>query len=521
MHTLRLALEPLLQVASVCPFAVLDPPPPTLCLFLPFFAMAHVRTLRKRANKRVGCSSEFHHPASDTLSGPGLRLWTAAVVARSGIGRPQRSLVDRCSRCQEWRWRAAAMSNAELWMFLAAAEEGEEAFAHLEEAGVLRRRPSAEEETAPPRPGSALRDRSGRRMVYGNPNFRFAQIGERDRARAQDKNEFEGTLRGGLPHGFGTKVYSVAKQWHGRLWPFGTIHSDVIEGQVVRYKDYLQEIGLIRRCRKPIIFVEGKHVVRSMLDISRIMERLKLENGTVVALIITVLDEQVFQDVGFHAKHSAYLESWKGPVICVVQGQFEFEPFTWPLPLSVKARIPALKLAFAKPWLEDNWWEMHAEPTMSPPTLTLRPEGRHHLDHNGVFPIVPVGQFRTILQWDGHEVYVGEFKEGVKHGKGLFLRTNGDKHAGYYSGGIANGRGVYHWKNGNMFVGSWLHGKKEPRGKVYTREMQLAATLVQRNFRMQQARTDLDMQLSKQKMTEVQRARLQRLLDRTKRIAFT
>jgi hypothetical protein len=51
--------------------------------------------------------------------------------------------------------------------------------------------------------------------------------------------------------------------------------------------------------------------------------------------------------------------------------------------------------------------------------------------------------------------------------------------------------------------------------------MQLAATLVQRNFRMQQARTDLDMQLSKQKMTEVQRARLQRLLDRTKRIAFT
>ena len=98
---------------------------------------------------------------------------------------------------------------------------------------------------------------------------------------------------------------------------------------------------------------------------------------------------------------------------------------------------------------------------------------------------------------------------------------NGDKHAGYYSGGIANGRGVYHWKNGNMFVGSWLHGKKEPRGKVYTREMQLAATLVQRNFRMQQARTDLDMQLSKQKMTEVQRARLQRLLDRTKRIAFT
>ena len=59
VHTLRLALEPLLQVASVCPFAVLDPPPPTLCLFLPFFAMAHVRTLETREQKLVGCSNSL------------------------------------------------------------------------------------------------------------------------------------------------------------------------------------------------------------------------------------------------------------------------------------------------------------------------------------------------------------------------------------------------------------------------------------------------------------------------------
>jgi hypothetical protein len=44
------------------------------------------------------------------------------------------------------------------------------------QAGLLRRRASMEKDEAPPRPGSALRDKTGRRMVYGNPSFRFAQI---------------------------------------------------------------------------------------------------------------------------------------------------------------------------------------------------------------------------------------------------------------------------------------------------------------------------------------------------------
>jgi hypothetical protein len=100
------------------------------------------------------------------------------------------------------------MAHPELWYFLAPAEEGKEMeFGHLEEvgrarllpqngklgagltarllaplrfartqAGLLRRRASMEKDEAPPRPGSALRDKTGRRMVYGNPSFRFAQI---------------------------------------------------------------------------------------------------------------------------------------------------------------------------------------------------------------------------------------------------------------------------------------------------------------------------------------------------------
>ena len=53
------------------------------------------------------------------------------------------------------------------------------------QAGLLRRRASAEAvETVPPRPGSALKDQTGRRMLYGNPSFRFAQIVSRPCPRA-------------------------------------------------------------------------------------------------------------------------------------------------------------------------------------------------------------------------------------------------------------------------------------------------------------------------------------------------
>jgi len=38
---------------------------------------------------------------------------------------------------------------------------------------------------------------------------------EQEQARAQQKNDYEGSLRGGLPHGFGTKIYAVEKRWQG------------------------------------------------------------------------------------------------------------------------------------------------------------------------------------------------------------------------------------------------------------------------------------------------------------------
>ena len=99
--------------------------------------------------------------------------------------------------------------------------------------------------------------------------------------------------------------------------------------QLIRYSEYLKSMGILRKAENPIIVVDGKHTVATMLDISRILERLKPVNGQVAALIVNVTKEPVFLEIGYHAKHSAFLGSFQGPVIGVVKGGFECDPLSW------------------------------------------------------------------------------------------------------------------------------------------------------------------------------------------------
>ena len=99
--------------------------------------------------------------------------------------------------------------------------------------------------------------------------------------------------------------------------------------QLIRYSEYLKSMGILRRVANAIIVVDGKQTVATMLDISRILERLKPVNGQVVALIVNVSKESVFLEIGYHAKHSAFLGSFQGPVIGVVKGGFECDPLSW------------------------------------------------------------------------------------------------------------------------------------------------------------------------------------------------
>ncbi len=84
-----------------------------------------------------------------------------------------------------------------------------------------------------------------------------------------------------------------------------------------------------------------------------------------------------------------------------------------------------------------------------------------------------------LLHGQGTEVYssgdkyVGEFKEGDKHGQGTFhyLANNhskGDKYEGQFKDGRQHGQGRYTWANGKKYEGDWKDGKYNGRGVITT-----------------------------------------------------
>ena len=66
--------------------------------------------------------------------------------------------------------------------------------------------------------------------------------------------------------------------------------------------------------------------------------------------------------------------------------------------------------------------------------------------------------FEEFLYPNG-EKYVGEFKEGVRHGQGTFTWSDGRKYVGEYKDGIPNGQGTYTSSNGDKYEGEWKDEK--------------------------------------------------------------
>ena len=73
------------------------------------------------------------------------------------------------------------------------------------------------------------------------------------------------------------------------------------------------------------------------------------------------------------------------------------------------------------------------------------------------------------LTFDSGEKYVGEWKDGKKHGKGTYIYTNGEKeeeleavsssYVGEFKDGKKHGQGTVTFTNGNNFVGAFKNGK--------------------------------------------------------------
>lgn len=60
-----------------------------------------------------------------------------------------------------------------------------------------------------------------------------------------------------------------------------------------------------------------------------------------------------------------------------------------------------------------------------------------------------------ILSYDGGDQYIGETKDGKRHGFGVYVWANGDAWYGPWTDGSRDGRGIYMYYNGQVFEGKW------------------------------------------------------------------
>ena len=56
-------------------------------------------------------------------------------------------------------------------------------------------------------------------------------------------------------------------------------------------------------------------------------------------------------------------------------------------------------------------------------------------------------------------VYVGQYKDGEKHGKGAYTWSDGGINVGNWKDGKEHGQGTYTSPVGTKYVGEWREGK--------------------------------------------------------------
>ena len=61
--------------------------------------------------------------------------------------------------------------------------------------------------------------------------------------------------------------------------------------------------------------------------------------------------------------------------------------------------------------------------------------------------------------------FVGEFKDGLRHGQGTHTWSEGSMYVGKYKDGKRNGQGTMTYSSGYRYVGEWEYGKRNGQGK--------------------------------------------------------
>jgi len=72
------------------------------------------------------------------------------------------------------------------------------------------------------------------------------------------------------------------------------------------------------------------------------------------------------------------------------------------------------------------------------------------------------------FKWSDGDKYVGEFKDGKRNGQGTLTKPNGDKYVGEFKDGKQDGQGTYTHSDGKKYVGEWKDGYKTGQGTFST-----------------------------------------------------
>lgn len=74
---------------------------------------------------------------------------------------------------------------------------------------------------------------------------------------------------------------------------------------------------------------------------------------------------------------------------------------------------------------------------------------------------------KGVCKYPSGNVYDGEWENDKENGYGVYTWPNGDKYEGLFRNGLRNGRGTYTWPSGEKYVGQWIDGKRNGQGTDY------------------------------------------------------